>query len=344
MDVGIAGGPSSGRTTLFRALLAHRAPREAGARHGAEAVGAIRVPDARLDRLAAHFRPKRATPIEILVHDCCPSLEPSFPTEEIERMKRMDALLLVLPAFADPAPKRAIEALDRLIGELCLEDLAAVEKRLKFASRDKLPAPQREALERARNALDGETPLWTAGLTPTQLDPLRGYALVTDRPFVAVLNVGEEQAGDASPAPLRGRAEQLRVPLLSLCAALEAEMAELPPEERTAFLAEYGVRESAGAAVAREVLASRDTITFFTVGDEECRAWPIPRGTAARTAAGRVHSDMERGFIRAEVLAYADFERLTGGLAEARKRGLLRLEGKDYAVRDGEIVRFRFNL
>ena len=134
------------------------------------------------------------------------------------------------------------------------------------------------------------------------------------------------------------------IPVLSICAALEAEMADLDPEDQPALLAEYGIGAPAGGELTRAVLAISDIVPFFTVGEDECRAWGIPRGTRARSAAGRIHSDIERGFIRAEVIPFDDLLPLQGGLVEARKLGLLRLEGKDYPVQDGDIVHFRFNV
>ncbi len=344
MDAAIVGVPGSGRTTVFRALLAHRAPRVGAAKQRPAAIGVIRVQDARLERLAELFCPDKTTPIEIAIHDVCSSLEPSFPTSEVEAMKRMDALLLVVPAFADPAPDRAVAALDRLVGELCLEDLGAVERRLDRTRKERTDAAVADALEAARAALDSELPVRICELNAMQRSQLRGYGLVTDRPMIAVCNVAEGDAGRAPPEVLSKRGAELGIPALSLCAALEAEMAELPPEDRAEFLAEYGVAEPASGAVTRAILAAADLIPFYTVGKDECRAWPVARGTSAREAAGKVHSDMERGFIRAEVVGYEELEPLEGLLAEAKKKGLMRLEGKDYIVREGDVVQFRFNV
>jgi ribosome-binding ATPase YchF (GTP1/OBG family) len=344
MDVGIVGLAGSGRTTVFRALLAHRAPQQAGARHGGGAIGTIHVQDPRLEKLFARFQPKKMTPVEIHVHDLCPLLERSFPTAEIEAMKRMELLLLVIPAFADPSEEAITAAFERLLGELCLEDLAAVEKRLWRAPREKLADIEQEALEIARTALDGEKPVIAAPLSEPQRQSLRGYALVTDRCLIALANVAEDAAGEAPPEALQKRAGAHGIPVLALCGTLEAEMAELPPAERAPFLAEYGIQQPASAVVTRAILDCADLIPFFTMNEDECRAWPIRRGTSAREAAGKIHSDMERGFIRAEVVAVEDLVPLEGGFAEARKLAKLRVEGKDYLIQDGEVVQFRFNV
>ncbi|MFQ5514409.1 MAG: DUF933 domain-containing protein [Myxococcota bacterium] len=354
MDVGIVGRAGSGRTTLFRALLAHRVPRSGSGRQAGGAVGSIHVQDPRLDRLAQFFRPEKRTPIEIRVHDLCPSLEPSFPTAEIEAMKRMDVLLGVVPGFADASSAALEKALAELLEELYLEDLTAIERRIERAARDKLPPTEHEALEIARTTLEAERPVRLSPLNEPQRRALRGYALVSDRPLIVVLNAAEEAAGASPPEPLQRRAAEQDTRLITICAALEAEMAELPEEERLAFLAEYGVTAAAGPSVTRAILETSHTVPFFTVGEDECRAWGIPRGTRAREAAGKIHSDIERGFIRAEVIAFDELEALAAEghgarsgaelLAEARKRGKLRLEGRDYVVQDGEIVHFRFNV
>ena len=344
MDAGIVGHPGSGRTTVFQALLAHRAPPAAGAKQKPAAIGVIRVPDARLDRLSALYKPLKTTPIEIVTHDLCPSLEPSFPTSELEAMKRMDLLLLVVPAFADPSPDTIVAELERLIGDLCLEDLASIERRLERARKERTEATAVAALDAARATLDAELPLAAAELADTTRRELRAYALVTDRPMIAVCNVSESDADKPAPKALSARCAELGIPALSLCASLEAEMAQLASEERVQFLAEYGVQEPASGAVTRAILASGDIIPFFTVGEDECRAWPIARGTPARKAAGKVHSDIERGFIRAEVVSFDELAPLPGLLVEAKKKGVLRLEGKDYIVREGDVVHFRFNV
>jgi len=344
VDVGIVGLAGSGRTTVFRALLAHRAPAGAGDRAPTAGIGTIHVQEPRLEALSERYSPKKTTPIEIRLHDLCPGLDPSFSTAEIEAMKRMDALLLVLPAFADPSPEAAVSAFDALLGELVLEDLSAVERRLERAKREKLDPLQQEALEAARTALEAEQPLAGADLDPQRREALRGYSFVTDRSLLAVLNTAEDAAGSDLPPPLLERAAALELPILSLSAALESEMAELDPEDRSDFLAEYGVTEAAGAAVTRAILDQANVVPFFTVGEDECRAWAVARGTGAKLAAGKIHSDIERGFIRAEVIGSEQLLGLPGLLTEARKLGLLRLEGKDYVVEDGDVVHFRFNV
>ena len=181
-------------------------------------------------------------------------------------------------------------------------------------------------------------------MTEPQQQALRGYGFVTDRPLIVLVNQGEEAVGQPPPPKLVELAESKGIRVLALSSSLEAEMAELAPEDRAEFLAEYGIEAPAGAAVTRAILEVGDIVPFFTVGEDECRAWPIRRGTSARGAAGKIHTDIERGFIRAEVIGYDELAPLAGGLAEAKKTGQLRLEGKDYIVKDGDVVHFRFNV
>jgi ribosome-binding ATPase YchF (GTP1/OBG family) len=330
---------------VFRALLAHRSSaRPEGGRAASSQIGQIQVRDPRLDQLASWFRPQKTTPIEIELHDLCSSLEPSFPTAELEAMKRMDVLIVVVPLFAESSPSAALSALERVLGELWLEDLAAIERRLKRAQRERMEALEQGALAKAQAALENEQPIRTAELSDVERRAIKGYSFLSDRPWIVVANQSEEAAGKPAPAELVERAARLGAPALALCAALEAEMASLPVEERAAFLSEYGVQEPAGAAVTRAVIERGQLIPFFTVGEDECRAWSIARGTLARGAAGRIHSDIERGFIRAEVISYDDLAPLRGNLAEARRLGKMRLESKEYVVQDGDVIHFRFNV
>jgi ribosome-binding ATPase len=344
MDVGVVGRPGSGRTTVFRALLAQRAPRASGEKGGSASVGTIQIADPRLTRLAELFKPRKVTPIEIRVHDLCPSLEPSFPAAEREAMKRVDALVLVAPGFLDPSPESARRAFEDLVDEFCLEDLAAVEKRLSRASREPLDEQTRTTLERAARELEASRPVFCTTFSEPEQRVLRNYSLITSRPFVCAYNVAEDQAGTGVPDALQKRTSSIDVPALALSGSLEAEMADLPESERLSFLREYGVSRPAGEALARTLVERADLIPFYTVGEDECRAWSITRGTLAKGAAGKIHSDIERGFIRAEVIGYTELEGLKGDLVAARKAGKLRLEGKDYAVQDGDIVHFRFNV
>jgi GTP-binding protein YchF len=234
-----------------------------------------------------------------------------------------------------------VKDIEAFATELVLADLAVVEKRLERLRKEKGHERERALLERIVPALESGTPLRRLGLAPEELSQLAGFAFLSLRPLLIVLNVAEGQAAAPLPPEVAERAHAEGAEALVLSARVEAELEEIEPAERAAFLAELGLAASARERFIRASYTLLDLISFLTGGEDECRAWPIRRGTTALKAAGKVHSDIERGFIRAEVIAYEDFVRL-GSEARCREAGKLRLEGKDYVVRDGDIIHFRF--
>jgi ribosome-binding ATPase YchF (GTP1/OBG family) len=259
-------------------------------------------------------------------------------------LREADALALVLPAFdgGDPA-----EAAAELTLELTVADLESIgggsDKAAKKAAAGVKGAAQEAAtLERARGLLDAGTPLRAASWEPEERRVLRNFAPLTLKPALAVLNLGEAAAGEAAERAAAAEAA-LGMPTVALAAALEAEAAELPPEEAAALLAEYGVRRGGLDQVVGAAWRLLDLVTFLTTGEDESRAWEVRRGATAPEAAGRIHSDLERGFIRAEVVGYDELV-AAGGWDAAKAKGLLRTEGKSYVVREGDVLHVRFNV
>lgn len=353
MDVGLIGLPASGKTTIFRLLT--------GAPAGARA-GVAEVPDPRLHALAAIFHPKKVTPATIRLLDF-----PGFVPGKVERralhalleaLVRGDALLHVVRAFDDPAMPHPLESPDplrdaRLVEEeLILTDLDHVERVAERLAKNRSRRPEEErqyqALRRAAEALAEGVPLRAARLGREELACLRGFGVLTDKPEVLAINVGEE--GLAASAQWESRWPELvawcgqnGIPWVPFCARVEGEIASLPAEEQQAFLASYGLAESGVQRLARAVYGACGLISFLTAGEDEVRAWPVRRGTPARQAAGKVHSDMERGFIRAEVASWEDLVAV-GSWKALREQGRVRLEGKDYVVQDGDVITFRFHV
>ncbi|MDR1046062.1 MAG: DUF933 domain-containing protein [Candidatus Adiutrix sp.] len=339
MKAGIIGWPGSGRDAIFSALTGlPRPPFGAAEARQGEAL----VPDGRLNKLSALFQPKKHSPARVEFFLPHPVGQPGEVLKAaLEKARETEVLLLVLRNFpregaADPDPAREIGALE---SELILSDYLVVEKRLERldeeARRGKKNDPEEsELLGRAKAELEAGRPLRLDSLF-SRSPKLRGFAFLSAKPLLAVLNNADEddQAVDlGGPWPqvvVRGR--------------LEEELAALEPEEAAEFLADYGLAEPASARVIREVYGLMGLISFFTVGQDECRAWTIRAGETALAAAGAIHSDIQKGFIRAEVVAYEDFAK-AGNLNEARKKGAFRLEGKTYVVADGDIVHFRFNV
>lgn len=357
MKIGLLGLPRSGKTTLFNLLTGAgvATSRYEGARAEMH-TGVARVPDARVDRLSALFNPRKTTHATFEVVDLAGLARGERSALDARDFRNADALLHVVRAFEDATlgaldPRRDIVDLET---ELLLADLEVVERRLPRLEaslrkrRTEGEARELAVLERVRGALEAETPLRALGLPPDEAKLIRGFTFLSEKPILHCVNVHEKDVADGERVAERyglgevGARARTRVGWVS--AVIEAEVAQLAGEEREAFLADLGLAEPAIHRVLRDCYALLGLVSFFTVGEDEVRAWPIPEGTRAQDAAGVVHSDIARGFIRAEVTAYDELVAADGSFADIRARGQLRLEGKDYVVRDGEVCHFRFNV
>lgn len=353
MDLGIVGLPQSGKSSLL-ALLA------GGGVRGNVAVA--RVPDRRLDVLAEMFHPRKVTPASIRLTEL-PGLVPGRLEKGqrsafFEGVRRTDALLQVVRAFADPAvplpagglgPLRDARAIEE---EMLLADIEQVETLVgrleKNRARGRQEELQLEALRRCAAALEQLRPLRLAGLSGDDARLLSGFGLLTARGELLALNLDEEalRAGATAGGPagdVEAWAAQQGITAVPFSARVEAEIAALPAPERTEFMAAYGLQTTGTERLAAAAYSALGLVSFLTAGEDEVRAWPVPVGTPARRAAGKIHSDIERGFIRAEVARFADLE-AAGSWKALRERGHVRLEGRDYQVQDGDIVEFRFHV
>jgi hypothetical protein len=349
MKVGIVGFPRAGKTTVFNALTGLRAAVGGYGDPGKPNLGAIKVPDERIDRLSAIFTPRKTTYAEVVFVDFPGAGERSgavLDQATLVQMRDADALVQVVRGFPDPAAQDAADPardIAAFAGELVLADLAIVEKRLERLRKEKGKEQETELLERCAAALEAETPLRRLTLSASEERALSGFGLLSRLPLLVLVNVGESDAAAALADSVRARLAADAVPGLALCAQIEMEIAALDAADRAAFLADLGLREPARDRFVQAAYTLLDLISFLTTGEDEVRAWPIRRGTVAVRAAGKIHSDIERGFIRAEVVSYDDFIRL-GSEAKCRDAGKLRLEGKEYVVQDGDIIHFRFNV
>ena len=357
MKIGLIGLPKSGKTTLFNLLTGSQV---ATARYDSGRAelhtGVARVRDPRVDRLTALFKPRKTTYATFEVVDLAGIERGERAGLDTKDFRNADALLHVVRAFADdalgtPAPKRDIGDLET---ELILADLEVVERRLERLEasikkqRKEAELKEQGILGRLKKELEGETPLRAVALTPDEAGAIRGFTFLSQKPILHCLNLDEKAIGDAPRAVeqfgLEAVGQRPRTRIGWVSAVIEAEVAQLDGEEQRAFLADLGLKEPAIHRVLSDCYALLGLVSFFTVGEDEVRAWPIPEGTRAQDAAGAVHSDISRGFIRAEVNSYDDLVGVDGSFADLRARGQLRLEGKDYVVRDGEICHFRFNV
>jgi hypothetical protein len=347
MKIGIVGFPHSGRTTVFNALTGLHAAVGGYGDPSKPNLGTIKVPDARVDRLSEIFSPRKTTYAEVVFVDF-PGGERGGVLDQatLVQMRDADALVQVARGFADPAqpdapdPVRDIRAFQ---SELVLADLAILEKRAERLRKEKGKEQEAELVGRCQAALEAETPLRRVELSAADERALSGFGLLSRLPMMVVVNVGEREAAAPMPEAVRAALAAAGLTGLVMCAQIEMEIAGLDAADRGAFLADLGLDEPARDRFVQAAYGLLDLISFLTTGEDEVRAWPIRRGTTAVRAAGKIHSDIERGFIRAEVVAYDDFVRL-GSEARCREAGRLRLEGKDYVVADGDIIHFRFNV
>ena len=352
MKAGIVGFDSVGKRTLFALLT-----QAAGATSSrAEQMGILRIPDPRLEELTRLHQSKKTTAatIEFVL---LPSLVKGRSDKlDLSNLRNVEVLVHVVRAFDEPSvphPEGSIDAardLEVMELELTLADLAVVEKRHERMQADAkkgrpTDARELEALYRAKQALAEGRPLRSA-LSVEDRDRLRGYALLTAKPLLAVVNVNEDHASRLDLTERLGLTPWADAPGLALTyvsARIESEIAELPPEDAKIFRDDLGLSDGMVERVVRAAFDLLDVITFYTAGDTESRAWIIPRDTKAVKAAGTIHSDMERGFIRAEVVHYDALVR-EGSWNACRDKGLLRLEGKDYPLTEADVVYFRFNV
>jgi ribosome-binding ATPase len=357
MKIGLIGLPKSGKTTLFNLLTGANVATSRYDTGRAELhTGVARVPDPRVDRLTAIFKPRKTTYATFEVVDLAGIAKGERGGLETKEFRNADALLHVVRAFPDaalgePDPARDVVDLDT---ELILADLEIVERRLERLEvsikkrRTDAEVKEQEILVRVKAELEHETPLRAVALDADQAKIVRGFTFLSQKPILHCLNLDEKRVGEGDRAVERAGLTPLvsrpHVRVAWVSAVIEAEVAQLEGAEQAAFLADLGLGEPALSRLLRECFALLGLISFFTVGDDEVRAWPIARGTRAQDAAGTVHTDIARGFIRAEVTAYDEIVAAEGAWAEIRARGQLRLEGKDYPVQDGEICHFRFNV
>ena len=356
MNVGIVGLLQSGKTTVFNAATRGSADLAA---YGGEArtnVGVARVPDGRLDALAGVFGPKRTVTAEIGYVDAPSSGEPSgglIPPTALNELQAVDALAIVVRAFdvsADGGAGPVRDAEEALL-ELALTDAGVLERRLtRIAEGSKgLRAAERDAVEReralvlrVRDGLEGGVAVAGQRLTGDESRALGGFGLMTSKPVVVVLNTGEDRTDESEALSDRVRAA-VDDPVVAICGSLEMELAQMEPAEEAEMREGLGAGEPALETMARAVLEAADMIAFFTGNDNEVRSWTVRRGTTAAKAAGGIHSDFERGFIRAEVIGTADLLEC-GSTRQARSRGLLRSEGKGYVVQEGDVVNVLFSV
>jgi GTP-binding protein YchF len=369
MKIGIVGLPQVGKTTIFSLLTRGRIDTSSWGNVREAHVGIADVPDGKLDKLAEVVKPKKTTYASIEYVDL-----PGISRGEgkaalsgqsrdmgpyLNSLKNADALLHIVRAFDDPNiphiegsvdPKRDIELFEM---EMIFSDLAIVEKRLERLVRDLKKIKSRdlelenEVLLRFKEALESERPLRELELTPEEEKRVKGFTFLSAKPLLLVVNMPDEAArrldGVVEEYGLQRQAGMCKVGITAVCGKIESEIAALPADDAAMFVEDLGLE---GSALERIIQSSYDLLgvfSYYTAGEPEARAWTIPRGTTASRAAGVIHTDFEKGFIKAEVVSYSDMMEL-GSFQAAKSKGVLRLEGRDYTVQPGDVILFRFNL
>jgi ribosome-binding ATPase len=355
----LIGFASSGKTTLFQLMTSARdAPRGKGDVN----IGISKVPDPRLDVLCTMYNPKKRASATVEFTDLiAPARTGAQALVDVAAYKNADALVHVVRAFRDPAvahpsgsidPARDAQAME---DELILADLGVAERRLERIEKDLKKGRsaelerERDLVQRCKTALEEGKPLRTLELTGDDRKLLRGFQFLSAKPLLLVINLDEDDVAEAgsdigraaAKTGLTGFLAHAATKAVALCAKIELEISQLEGDDATAFLADLGLTESGLDRVIRTTYELLGYMSFFTVGEDECRAWSIARETQAQLAAGEIHSDIQRGFIRAEVVSY-DALTTRGSMAVCREHGEVRLEGKEYIVQDGDIINFRF--
>lgn len=355
--LGIIGLPSSGKTTIYNLLSSADlpvGPSGAALRYEVH-TATVDVPDSRLDRLTDLLKPRKKTYTKVIYADVGgfqgEARTTELPGQVVNQLEQVDGLLHVVRAFENPSvphvagsvdPQRDIATMET---EFILHDMLMVERRLERLAeerqkggRDRAVVDREIALFECINAvLEAGTPLREHDIEPEEKERLSGYGLISGKPVLVVVNQSEGQN------TLTIETHSDRVQVIQLFGKLEMEIAQLAPEEAQEFLDEYGIQESGREGIVRASFDLLDLLSFFTVNESEGRAWTLERGSSVLDAAAAIHSDMARGFIRAEVIAWDALVEL-GGLASARAEGKLRLEGKEYVVEDGDVIYIRFNV
>jgi hypothetical protein len=365
VDIGIVGLAKSGRTTIFNALTKGKADTGSYVQEGVPHVGVTKVPEPRLKVLADMLHPKKVAPAEVTYIDIGASVKDLVKGKIVSgqwltKLSNVDVIINVARAFADESIPHIEGSLDvdRDIAtmnlELAFSDLAIIEKRLEKIEISLKGAKQperqhllheQEMLMKLKADLEKDMPIRELELTTDEARTIANYQFLTAKPLLIVVNIGENQLPQAASleAELGAKYSLPKCRLITLCGELEMELTQLDNNAVEGFRAEFGIKESGVDRIIKLSYELLGLISFFTTASAEVKAWSVRKGTDAHKAAGKIHSDMERGFIRAEVISYNDLVKC-GSLPEARKKGLVRLEGKSYIVQDGDVITFLFNV
>ena len=351
MKVGIVGFAKSGKTTVFNALTGQAADVGFGSKDKAN-VGVIKVPDDRVDKLGDLFATRKRVYAEVAFVDVAgPDADDKAAAERgldpriVQHMRETDALVHVVRAFdtaflsAPPAPSSDLRHFEE---EIILTDLVQIEKRIERLKKEHDTSREKDLLEKMKAHLESEKPLRTLELSGEERISVAGFRFLSQKPMLALLSVDEDAIGKDVPEDVKKVADAQSIDLIVMPGRAEMDIAQLSDDEQAEFLADLGLTDPARDRFVQAAYRLLNLISFLTAGEDECRAWPIPAGTTAHRAAGTIHTDIEKRFIKATVVRYDDLVAL-GSIAKAREAGKVRLEGKEYVVHDGDVIEFQHN-
>jgi GTP-binding protein YchF len=350
MKVGIVGFAGSGKTTVFNTLTGLQAEVGYGSKDKAN-LGIIKVPDPRIDKLGELYEPKKLVFAEISFIDIAgpegerahneQGLEPRI----VQHMREADALVHVIRAFESPLLSSSPDPVRDLAGfeeELILTDLVQVEKRIERLKKERDSQRERDLMDRCHAHLLSEQPLRTLEFTSEERTTVAGFRFLSLKPLLLLLNVNEDGIAGGVPPATADAAAARGLDIIAMCGRAEMDISQLTPEEQSEFLSDLGIAEPARDRFVQAAYRLLNLISFLTAGPDECRAWPIPAGTTAHRAAGTIHTDIEKRFIKANVVRFEDLMEL-GSIPKAKEHGKLRIEGKEYVVHDGDVIEFQHN-
>jgi len=355
MQLGIIGMPLTGKTTIFELLTDNKKNKFYNS--GKTNTAMARIPDDRIDYLSNLYKPKKSTYAQLEIVDI-PGLIPGAEKATVlflDTVRKADALLQVVRVFDDPSVPvfdneiNPVKDIENINYELLMADLDLIEKRIERINSNKKKnqmLKELALLERLKDALENEKPLSSVELDEEEKEIMGTYQFLTSKPMLLCLNVSEDDLLNKDyhkKDKVTTYAQDHNIPLVEISANIEKEIFELEGEEKNLFMNELGIAEAGIIKISRTMYKTLGLLSFFTVGEDEVKAWTIKEGTPARKAAGKIHTDIERGFIRAEVVDYNDLKEF-GNMNAIKEKGLFRLEGKEYIVKDGDIIHFRFNV
>jgi hypothetical protein len=355
VKIGIIGLSQSGKTTVFKALVGKKDESSADAEQKSKVqYGNIKVPDERIDKISQLVAPEKIIPSEVTFVDEVEAVYDKFKCFTVDYIKEVEAITTVIRYFKNesvPHPLGDIDIIrdiNQVEDELMLADLEVIQKRFAKLQKEikggkKENQQEFEVLQNCLDSLEKEQPLRNLKFSPQQENILSGFGFLSKKPLLVLINIDEDKINESLPSDIEQEIKNKHLSFIKFCAKVEAEIQEIEPSQQEQFLKELNIEESAKERFAKGLYDALNLISFFTIKNNILKSWTVEEGTACKEAAGKIHSDIERGFIKAEVVGFKEFVKY-GDFSECKKNNILQLKGKDYLVQDGDVIDFKFNI